>query len=95
LLCNNIANEVISDIDVLRAGMEFIILGYRDGGLVITIDGDRAGKWTSDLSDNMHIHCASFAAWVAAMYSASVVDRATIGCFFELHEMAPPSIVKM
>jgi hypothetical protein len=28
------------------------------------------------------------------MYSASVVESATIGCFFELHEIAPPSIVK-
>ena len=28
------------------------------------------------------------------MYSASVVDSAMIGCFFELQDTAPPSIVK-
>jgi hypothetical protein len=30
----------------------------------------------------------SFDACVAAMYSASVVDKATIGCFFELQAKA-------
>jgi hypothetical protein len=40
------------------------------------------------------IQMASFAAWVAATYSASVVDRVTISCLFELHETAPPSIRK-
>ena len=44
---------------------------------------------------NMQIHRASFAAWVAAMYLASVVDYASIGCFFELHETAPPSTMKI
>ena len=38
---------------------------------------------------------ASFTACVAVMYSASIVDNVTIGCFLELQDMAPPSIMKM
>ena len=44
---------------------------------------------------NVHSQSASFAACVAAMYSASVMDNAMIGCFLELQDTAPPSIVKM
>src|SRR5882724_500362 len=35
---------------------------------------------------------ASFVAWAAAMYSASVVESATRGCFLELQLTAPPFI---
>ncbi|KIK32661.1 hypothetical protein CY34DRAFT_100975, partial [Suillus luteus UH-Slu-Lm8-n1] len=34
---------------------------------------------------------ASFAACVAATYSASVVESVTSSCFFELQDTAPPS----
>src|SRR5882762_2881867 len=34
-------------------------------------------------------HKASFAAWVCAMYSASVLNNAIMYCFFELQDMAP------
>jgi hypothetical protein len=34
---------------------------------------------------------ASLAAWVAATYSASVVDNVTNSCFLEDQETAPPS----
>jgi len=33
-------------------------------------------------------HRASFAAWVMATYSASVVDKAIISCYLALHETA-------
>ena len=33
-------------------------------------------------------HMASFVAWQLAMYSASILEVATVACFFELHEMA-------
>ncbi|CAI0425245.1 unnamed protein product, partial [Linum tenue] len=36
---------------------------------------------------NLFSHTASHAASVAAIYSASAEDRATVFCFFELHEM--------
>jgi hypothetical protein len=43
---------------------------------------------------NLVIHIASFVAWVFAMYSASVVDNAIVGCRLLLQEMAPPPIMK-
>ena len=35
----------------------------------------------------------SFAARVAATYSASVEDSETVACFFDLHAIAPPAKV--
>ncbi len=43
---------------------------------------------------NFVIHMASFVACVFAMYSASVVDNAIVGCRLLLQEMAPPPIMK-
>ncbi len=43
---------------------------------------------------NFVIHMASFVACVFAMYSASVVDNAIIGCHLLFQEMAPPPIMK-
>src|SRR5271169_3072689 len=37
----------------------------------------------------------SFAACVRAMYSDSVEERATVGCFLAAHEIAPPHKVKI
>jgi len=37
----------------------------------------------------VHKYRASFAAWVCAMYLASVLNNATMYCFLELHVMAP------
>ena len=44
-------------------------------------------SWT-----NVHKYITSFAAWVCAMYSASVLDNMTIYCFLELQVMAPMPI---
>jgi hypothetical protein len=38
---------------------------------------------------------ASFVALDAAMYLASTVDSAMVGCFFEAHDMEPPATLKM
>jgi len=43
---------------------------------------------------NFIIHMASFVACVFAMYFASVVDNAIVGCHLLLQEMAPPPIMK-
>src|SRR5277367_6428887 len=43
------------------------------------------------ISDRCHKTC--FAAWAAAIYSASGVDGATVDCFFELHATASPAMV--
>jgi len=42
---------------------------------------------------NFVIHMASLVAYILAMYSASVVDRAIVGCHLLLQEMAPPPIM--
>src|SRR5882724_4789469 len=51
-----------------------------------SIVGLREGSVSSPR--NAQSHVASLVACVAATYSASVVDSATTGCFFKLHEMA-------
>jgi hypothetical protein len=42
-----------------------------------------------------HSQTASFAAWVIATYSASVIKSETSSCFLELQEIAPPSIMNV
>jgi len=44
----------------------------------------------SDRSWQSHINY--LALWVIVIYSASMVDNAMIGCFFELHVTKPPPI---
>jgi hypothetical protein len=39
------------------------------------------------------IHMASLVACVLAMYSASVVDKAIVGCRLLFHKVAPPPIM--
>jgi hypothetical protein len=56
-----------------------------------SVIGYASGHATS--ARNMHIQSASLEVYVAAMYSASVVDRVTMGCFLELQETAPLWIV--
>jgi hypothetical protein len=43
---------------------------------------------------NFIIHMASFVVCVFAMYSASMVDIAIVGCRLLLQEMVPPPIMK-
>ena len=44
---------------------------------------------------NCQSHSASLAAYVSAIYSASVVESAMISCCFELQEISPPSMRKV
>lgn len=44
---------------------------------------------------NRRIHIASFAASINAMYSASVDNRATVGCLLEHQLTGPPFSMKM
>jgi len=50
------------------------------------------GAVGGEVSDpaRVHSHTASFMVCAAATYSASIVDRATIGCFLELQVTTPP-----
>ena len=50
--------------------------------------GDSSGQ--NNCLINQQIHTTSFAVWVAATYSASVVDNVTSSCFFDDHDTALP-----
>ena len=52
-----------------------------------------ASPWRSPYSSLIRVRSqrASFTVWVAATYSASIVDRDIISCY---HDTAPPSIMK-
>ena len=58
---------------------------------IVEVKGE--GIPTSLSKDLCQMTC--LAQCVAAMYSASAVDSATIDCFLELHAMAPPDSVIM
>jgi hypothetical protein len=46
-------------------------------------------------ANNDQIHLFSWVALARAIYSTSMLERATVGCFFELQVMAPPESVEM
>ena len=50
--------------------------------------------WNLKSFSNAGSQIASFAAFDAAIYSASTVERATVGCFLDDHETGLPAIVK-
>ena len=50
---------------------------------------DPLGGIPSSVS-NSQIQRHSWVVLLSTMYSASIVDNATVGCFFEYQEMAPP-----
>ena len=45
------------------------------------------------LSSKQRIHVICFPAWVSTIYLASVVDKAMVPCFFELHAMQALSMM--
>ena len=54
---------------------------------------DVCGKLRSARS--IQSQMASFVAFMEAMYSALMVESATVGCFFDDQEMVPPAMSKM
>ncbi|KAK8556311.1 hypothetical protein V6N12_002719 [Hibiscus sabdariffa] len=59
------------------------------GSIVITVESDMLGTTPSSVT-NFLIQTASFAASLAAMYLASVVESATVSCFELFPLTAPP-----
>lgn len=49
---------------------------------------------SSSLNSDLN-HTASLVAWVCPIYSASQVERATVGCLLELQLIAPLPMLKM
>jgi hypothetical protein len=50
---------------------------------------NRIGERNPISERSLPIQMIFFEAWVSATYSDSVLERVMIGCFFELHDMAP------
>ncbi|KAG0599654.1 hypothetical protein M758_12G169300 [Ceratodon purpureus] len=49
-----------------------------------------ASTWTHPTSPkSLRSQMTSLVLWLVAMYSASVVDKAIVGCLLQFHEMAP------
>ncbi|KRY06401.1 hypothetical protein T12_216 [Trichinella patagoniensis] len=79
-----------SEIEVLRTFVELWILGELDGSMLST--NSIGFCFTSVTSANNVIsHIMSLAASLAATYSASVVDNATLLCFCLCHNTVPPA----
>lgn len=43
---------------------------------------------------NVHIQSACCIVRLSAMYSASMLDKATVGCFFDVQDIGPPMAKK-
>jgi len=84
---------MVANVNMLCVCVVLVKTDIADWLLQYNVVGRASGQVTS--ARNVHIHITSFAAYMAVIYSASVVDSATSDCFFELQDTAPPSIVKM
>ena len=73
---NNISDEMQLDVNMFWLFMIPLIFSQMDSTLTITINGNCALLYTNSLINPCN-HNASFVAFVKAMNSALVVDRAT------------------
>ena len=76
---NAFSNEVVANVDVFRSLMESIVFRECEGRLIVTENSDRDIHLIKFL-DPSASQSASLTASEAAMYSASVLDRATVFC---------------
>jgi hypothetical protein len=86
--------KMVPDFDVLRTVMKLWIACDGNCGLVVHGEDGRFLKICFNSSSNHRSQMTSLAAWAAAMYSASVLERATALCFFDPQLMAPPASMK-
>ena len=96
--CDNyIAYKVVPNVDMLCPSMVLPSSCKCNGRFVIRMQVSQfvdIGVWEKN-SPNKHCNqMASFAACIAAMYSASVVDNVTGSCFLVDQDTAPPSTMK-
>jgi len=89
IVLDAISNVVITKADMLGSLVELIVLRESDRRLIIGVEWHDNGKIGVDLLEDMAEPQASLLASVIAMYSASVVESATIGCFLDRQEIAP------
>ncbi|KAK8685909.1 hypothetical protein V6N13_124941 [Hibiscus sabdariffa] len=82
----DLSYEVEAPKNVFGSLMRFGFLCLRNGSIVITIELQSIRYACYELL----IQTASFAASLAAMYSASVVESTTVSCFELFQLIAPP-----
>ena len=83
-----LTHKVVMHFYVLRASMEFGVLGELHATDVVTVDWDRIGNLTCKSCNSRLSHMASHVATMAPLYSASVLDKATVGWFLLLQAIA-------
>ncbi|KAJ7193324.1 hypothetical protein GGX14DRAFT_577316 [Mycena pura] len=94
LVLDTFANEMFAHIDVFHARAWPFVSFANDAAPILSqyiTAGRSCGMRIS--SRNPYIHNACFAPRERATYSASVVDSATVDCFFDTQETGPPDIM--
>src|SRR5882762_2928753 len=86
-------NEMVLYVDMFCMCMVVLIYGQTLSHFIVAIYSKVMSSWSEGNNSAVIFRSqkASFAAWVAATYSASVVEAVTKLCFFELQLIAPPS----
>ena len=80
---DTLTNEMVVHLNVLGLCMENGVLRELDAAEVVGLDISSCRSFSSRFN-----HMASHVATAAPRYSASVLDRATVGCFLLLHAIA-------
>ena len=92
-LLNLLPEPVIHHINVLHPRVVFRILGHSNGRLAVTVDGE-FGNVISKFSHSCLNHMTSCPAKLAAIYSVSEKEVATVGCPLLLQLTAAPLMKK-
>jgi hypothetical protein len=90
ILRNSLTNEMKVDVDMFGSSVECGVLWEVDHTLIVAKESRRwwwLFWYIGEISaKSLWIQMTSFAACVKAMYSNSMLDKVTMGCFLELHE---------
>jgi hypothetical protein len=86
------SDKVIADVDVFGPRVKVVGGGECECRLVVAVEGGRVLMGPNSSLMSRRSQMPSFAACVAATYSASAVDRVTSSCLRERQETAPPSM---
>ena len=81
-------HEVVLDVDVLAVHVMSWIIYVIDRSLIIDIDHSQSGVQEAGSVLNQIAECNER---LVAMYSASILNKATVGCFFDVQATAPPT----
>jgi hypothetical protein len=85
---------VVSHVDVFGAIMSNRILGELNGGIVVVENGKGTRDRVSERFKRVRSQTACRVASAEAMYSASAVERAVVGCRRDFQATGPPKARK-